>query len=83
MNQHLFLLIAVVVGLLLVVAVLSALVGRRPSDYPYEPYDSLLSPAERSFFGVLQQALQGEFTPVAKVRLVDILQVQRGLSAQR
>ncbi len=83
MNQHLFLLIAVVVGLLLVVAVLSALVGRRPSDYPYEPYDSLLSPAEHSFSGVLQQALQGEFTPLAKVRLVDILQVQRGLSAQR
>ena len=82
MNQHL-LLVAVVVGLLLIVAVLSALVGRRPSDYPYEHYDSLLSPAERSFFGVLQQALQGEFTPLAKVRLVDILRVHRGLSAQR
>jgi hypothetical protein len=67
-NQHLLVLIAVVVGLLLVVSLLSALLSRRPSDYPYESYHSLLSPAERSFFGVLQQALQGEFTLLAKVR---------------
>jgi hypothetical protein len=82
-NQHLLILVAVVVGLLVLVSVLSALLGRRPSDYPYEPYDSLLSPAERSFFGVLQQALQGEFTPLAKVRLADILRVHRSISAQR
>lgn len=83
MNQHLFLLVAAVVGLLVLVSVLSALLRRRPSDYPYESYDSLLSPAERSFFGVLQQALQGEFTPLAKVRLADILRVHRSISAQR
>jgi hypothetical protein len=81
-NQHLLLLVAVVVGLLVLVSVLSALL-RRPSDYPYESYDSLLSPAERSFFGVLQQALQGEFTPLAKVRLADILRVHHSVSAQR
>jgi hypothetical protein len=82
-NEHLLLLVAAVVGLLVVVLLLSALLGRRPSDYPYESYDSLLSPAERSFFGVLQQALQGEFTPLAKVRLADILRVHRRVSAQR
>jgi very-short-patch-repair endonuclease len=82
-NQHLLLLVAVVVGLLVLVSVLSALLGHRPSNYPYEPYDSLLSPAERSFFGVLQQALQGEFTPLAKVRLADVLRVHRSGSAQR
>jgi hypothetical protein len=82
-NQHLLLLVAVVVGLLVLVSVLSALLRRRPSDYPYESYDSLLSPAERSFFGVLQQALQGEFTPLAKVRLADILRVHHSVSAQR
>lgn len=83
MDQHLFLLVATVVGLLVVVSLLSALLGRRRLDYPYESYDSLLSPAERSFFGVLQQALQGEFTPLAKVRLADILRVHRSVSAQR
>ena len=67
----------------MLVSALSTLFGRRPSEYPYEPHDSLLSPAERSFFGVLQQALQTEFTPLAKVRLADILRVQRSVSAQR
>ena len=80
MNQHLLILVAVAVGLL--VAALAGLLGRRPSGYPYESYDSLLSAAERSFFGVLQQALEREFTPLAKVRLADILRVQRGVSAQ-
>jgi hypothetical protein len=82
-NQHFLLLVAVILGLLVLVSVLSALLGRRPCDYPYEPYDSLLSPAERSFFGVLQQALRGEFTPLAKVRVADILRVHRSGSAQR
>jgi hypothetical protein len=83
-NENLLIPILVVVGLLVVVGVLSALLsGRAATDHPYEAYDSLLSPAERSFFGVLQQALGSEFTPLAKVRLADILRVQRGLSAQR
>lgn len=83
LNQHLLLIVAVVVGLLAIVAVLSALLSRRPSDYPYESYDSLLSPAERSFFGVLRQALHNEFTPLAKVRLADVLRVHRSVSTQR
>jgi very-short-patch-repair endonuclease len=31
---------------------------------------------------VLQQALQGEFTPLAKVRLADILRVHRSVSSK-
>lgn len=83
MNQHLLILVVLAVGLLVLVAALAGLLGRRPSGYPYEPYNSLLSAAERSFFGVLQQALEREFTPLAKVRLADILRVQRGVSAQQ
>jgi hypothetical protein len=57
MNQHLLILVALALGFLVLVATLAGLLGRRPSGYPYESYDSLLSAAERSFFGVLQQAL--------------------------
>jgi hypothetical protein len=39
--------------------------------------------AERSFFGVLQKAIGPEFTLLSKVRLADILQVQRHPSTQR
>jgi very-short-patch-repair endonuclease len=83
MNQYLLVLIAIAVVLFVLITALAGLLGsRRPSGYPYESYDSLLSAAERSFFGVLQQALEREFTALAKVRLADILRVQRGISAQ-
>ena len=39
----------------------------------YEAVPALLSPAERSFFGVLQQALGSDFQIFAKVRLADIV----------
>jgi hypothetical protein len=39
----------------------------------YEALSGLLTPAERSFFGVLQQALASDFQIFAKVRLADIV----------
>jgi len=40
----------------------------------YEAVSALLTPAERSFFGVLRQALGGDYLIFAKVRLADIVQ---------
>src|SRR5687768_10977332 len=39
----------------------------------YEAITDFLSPAERSFFGVLQQAAGSDFIVFAKVRLADIV----------
>ena len=39
----------------------------------YEAVPALLTPAERSFFGVLQQALASDYQVFAKVRLADII----------
>jgi len=39
----------------------------------YEAVPALLTPAERSFFGVLQQALASDYQIFAKVRLADIV----------
>lgn len=47
-------------------------------DYRIE--GPLLSNAERSFFGVLQLANNGEFELFSKVRVADILTPQKGLS---
>lgn len=55
----------------------------RADDLPYVAADSLLTPAERSFFGVLQQALAPDYHVFAKVRLADIIDLQRGLSGKR
>jgi hypothetical protein len=43
-----------------------------PSEY--KSRSTLLTPAERSFFGVLQQALGSDYLIFAKVRLADILE---------
>lgn len=46
----------------------------------YEAIPALLTPAERSFFGVLQQALASDYQIFAKVRLADIVRPIRSPS---
>lgn len=76
--------IIVCLAVLLAVAFLSALVSRGGvKDFPYVALDALLSPAERSFYGVLQQALSPKYQIMAKVRLADIIEVRRGLDGKR
>lgn len=48
--------------------------------YAYEAISVLLSPAERSFFGVLQQAVASNYQIFAKVRLADIVKPVRNPS---
>lgn len=45
---------------------------------PYRRKDCLLSPAERSFFGVLEQTVGAEHRLFAKVRIADIIEVRKG-----
>lgn len=61
------------------------LFGLRPKDragagngLPYRTRDDFLSPAERSFFGVLCQALGERAVVFAKVRVADLLYVPKG-----
>lgn len=45
---------------------------------PYRVRDDFLSPAERSFFGVLQRSVNGRAVVFAKVRVADLIYVRRG-----
>lgn len=57
--------------------------GRPPAEKKpgqYEKVACLLSPAERSFFAVLEQAVGGHFRLFTKVRVADILRVKNGVS---
>lgn len=56
----------------------SATGGKKPADLPYRRRDDFLSPAERSFFGVLQQVIGDRGVLLAKVRLADLLFVPKG-----
>lgn len=77
----------VIILAIVVIAVILAVVlkgaGARPSGaigYPYQPAKQLFSPAERSFLGVLDQAVGGDFRVFGKVRVADVALVKSGLS---
>ncbi len=46
-----------------------------PDAFPYTLTPTFLTPAERSFFGVLQLACEGRFAIFSKVRLADLFNV--------
>lgn len=72
--------LVVLVVVLVALAVLAARLWSRAgtgNDYPYSRNRVLLSPAERSFFGALEQAVGGEYRIFGKVRVADIVSVNR------
>lgn len=48
--------------------------------YPFRKNDKLLSPAERSFYGILNQVIDNDKLVLTKVRLADVISVKNGLS---
>jgi hypothetical protein len=78
----------VILGILGVVIVLATILPELlqrsgTGEVPYQRHDSLLTPAERSFYGVLERAIARHVTPMAKVRLADIIKVEGSISAAR
>lgn len=70
-------LIILAAGLL---AALKAKKGQEISGFTFDSRETLFSPAERSFLGVLEQALDNNFRLFAKVRLGDLVKPGKGLS---
>ena len=75
------LMIVLVIAILLAFVLLASRRQRGAVTEPGFPYTAsrLFSTAERSFLGVLQQAVAGQYEVFAKVRLADLLEVQPGL----
>ncbi|MEW6108117.1 MAG: DUF2726 domain-containing protein [Nitrospirota bacterium] len=78
MLQGLWSLIAVVVVFGVIAAILKTYLGSKGEvkDYPYEKETTLFTPAERSFLGVLEQALDSKYRIMGKVRLADVVKVK-------
>jgi hypothetical protein len=76
----------IAIALAVAVLVLFILVARnkRPQgaapDYPYKKLPNLFTPAERSFFGVLDQAVGKDFRLFGKVRVADVLAPRDGMN---
>ena len=78
--------ILIIAALLLVFAIIAALANKQSAgtgtiNFPYQPAKALFSPAERSFLGVLDQALGPDHRVFGKVRVADIAEVKSGLGA--
>ena len=73
----LFLLLAVLAGLLVLKKYVKP---GSPIAFPYKAKNSLCSPAERSFLGVLEQLLNDKYRILLKVRLSDLLDITKGVS---
>jgi very-short-patch-repair endonuclease len=69
--------IIALVVIAIIVAVIKHLIPK--GKLPYEKQPSLFTPAERSFLGVLEQAVSNQFRIMGKVRLGDIVKVKTGL----
>src|SRR5664280_1382349 len=68
----------IIVFVIAAIAVKKFLGGNKGSteDYPYERQQALFTPAERSFLGVLEQAVEGKLRIMGKVRLADVVKVR-------
>ncbi len=74
------LLIIVIIVAIVVVLLMLLLKKRRGSAYPYKKLDALFSPAERSFLGVLTQAVDNKYLIFGKVRVADVITPKEGLA---
>lgn len=67
------------VALMALVALKSKQGGSGSVDFPYQPAKTLFSAAERSFLGVLDEAVGSEHRVFGKVRVADVAIVKPGL----
>ena len=71
----------VILAIFAIVAIkLSQKQGGKPTEYPYKKLDTLFSPAERSFLGVLNQAVGDDVQVLGKVRVADVITPKKGMS---
>ena len=79
-------LIVAVVLILFILAVISNIINQssRQNNFgSYQKLNSLLTPAERSFYGVLQQAVEDSYLIFAKVRLADLFTVKANVDKSK
>lgn len=82
----LLIVLGAIAGLLIVLGAIAGFApllqnkGKPPTDYPYTSSKYLFSKAERSFLGVLESAVPEGCRVLGKVRVADLVKVNKGLS---
>ncbi|GIU39970.1 hypothetical protein TUM3794_16760 [Shewanella colwelliana] len=76
-------LIALGLAIMLIVPFIARLISpSNDNSYTYRKHKALFSPAERSFLGVLDQAIGDQYRVLGKVRIADVITPQKGMSRQ-
>jgi len=75
-------LVFILILVAILAAVLSAVFSKKNGKkvYPYQAISHLFTPAERSFLGVLDQAVYPSCRAFGKVRVADVLKVKKGMA---
>ena len=79
MSSWFLLVVPVFVAFIALAAIKSKQGGSGSVKFPYQPAKALFSAAERSFLGVLDQAVGSEHRVFGKVRVADVAMVKPGL----
>lgn len=79
MSPAVIVLLVAVFVLFLVLSAIARSIGKQSSAGAYQALPHLLSKAERSFYGVLAQAVGSTGTVFAKVRVADVISPRKGL----
>ncbi len=74
--------VAILVIALIAASLIKKLGKASAPTYSYRKRDNLFSAAERSFYGVLTQAVEDKFSVFGKVRVADVISPAKGLSKQ-
>ena len=76
-----FIIVAVIILVMAAVVAVGLLKkpAARTKEHPYRRIDALFTPAERSFFGVLNQAVGNSAAVFGKVRVADVIAPEKGM----
>ena len=74
--------LVLVVALLILLKFIESARGKG-KPYPYTKREALFTPAERSFLSVLEQSVGAEYRIMGKVRLGDIVAVEKRLAGDK
>jgi hypothetical protein len=72
-----WLIITAILVLVVVIALIRKTLSSHPDEFPYIKKDALFSPAERSLYGVLEQAVGTDYRIFGKIRVADLVEVKR------
>lgn len=75
--------VVIFIAAIIIIAFLKVKLSPQADGLSFQPREVLFTPAERSFLGVLEQALDNDYRVFGKVRLGDIVKPAKGLSNSR